>query len=118
MTRACPDEALAHLVFAKAQHICTYDTPFFPVIGWRLIGVCVCVCALCCGGVMQQRDSYTCDDIEGAHAGWKPRHEAVRKQGPPHEIMKTDDIVFDGVFHSQRVSTRLGLGGGGGRDSH
>lgn len=63
---------------------------------------------------MQQRDSYTCDDIEGAHAGWKPRHEAVRKQGPPHEIMKTDDIVFDGVFHSQRVSTRLGLGGGGG----
>lgn len=61
---------------------------------------------------MQQRDSYTCDDIEGAHAGWKPRHEAVRKQGPPHEIMKTDDIVFDGVFHSQRVSTRLGLRGG------
>lgn len=52
------------------------------------------------------RDSHSVDDIIGAQAGWRPRHEMARRVAAPHDIMKTSDVLGD-KFKSTRVTDPL-----------
>ena len=55
--------------------------------------------------LLQQKPVLVTSDVEGAQADWRPRHERARREAPPHDIMRTQDVV-GGVFQSARVSER------------
>ena len=52
------------------------------------------------------RETYEVKDIEGAQAGWRPRHERVRFEGPPRDSLDVKDINDVG-FKSTRVTDPL-----------
>lgn len=47
------------------------------------------------------------DDIEGARAGWKPRHKRVGVEGEPRHIMAVADINDQGVKKTNRCTDPL-----------
>ncbi|EGB06022.1 hypothetical protein AURANDRAFT_65998 [Aureococcus anophagefferens] len=53
-----------------------------------------------------QRETYDVKDIEGAQAGWRPRHERVRREGPPMDSLNVKDINDIG-FKTTRVTDPL-----------
>ncbi|GMI47560.1 hypothetical protein TrCOL_g2163 [Triparma columacea] len=53
------------------------------------------------------RESFEVRDIEGAQAGWKPRHKRVQSEGVPRDIMEVADINQQGVKKSQRCTDPL-----------
>ena len=50
-----------------------------------------------------QRENHAVEDIEGAQAGWRPRHERVRREGAPRDGLDVRDINDVG-FKTRRVS--------------
>lgn len=50
----------------------------------------------------QQRQTMRVDDIEGAQAGWKPRHRR-REKPPRHDKYDVSDITAKG-FRTKRVT--------------
>jgi hypothetical protein len=53
------------------------------------------------------RENYLVNDIEGAKAGWKPRHKRAGVEGTPRDIMAVADINQQGVKKSNRCSDPL-----------
>lgn len=53
------------------------------------------------------RENFDVNDIEGAEAGWKPRHKRVQKEGVPRNLMEVADINRQGVKKSQRCTDPL-----------
>jgi len=53
------------------------------------------------------RENFEVNDIQGAHAGWKPRHKRVLKEGPARDIMAVADINEQGVKKSFRCTDPL-----------
>jgi len=53
------------------------------------------------------RENFEVRDIEGAEAGWKPRHKRVQAEGQPRNIMEVADINQQGVKKSQRCTDPL-----------
>eukprot|EP00519_Triparma_laevis_P003354 CAMPEP_0182506788 /NCGR_PEP_ID=MMETSP1321-20130603/21937_1 /TAXON_ID=91990 /ORGANISM="Bolidomonas sp., Strain RCC1657" /LENGTH=529 /DNA_ID=CAMNT_0024712585 /DNA_START=12 /DNA_END=1601 /DNA_ORIENTATION=+ len=53
------------------------------------------------------RENVSVNDIEGAHAGWKPRHKRVQKEGTARDLMAVADINMQGVKKTQRCTDPL-----------
>jgi hypothetical protein len=50
-----------------------------------------------------QRFNHTCDDVEGAQVGWRPRNERVRIEGPPLNTQYDVRDITDFGFKSKRT---------------
>jgi len=50
-----------------------------------------------------QRFNHTCDDVEGAQVGWRPRNERVRIEGPPLNTQFDVRDITDFGFKSKRT---------------
>ncbi|GMI02962.1 hypothetical protein TrLO_g8767 [Triparma laevis f. longispina] len=53
------------------------------------------------------RENVSVIDIEGAQAGWKPRHKRVQKEGKARDLMEVADINMQGVKKTQRCTDPL-----------
>ena len=53
------------------------------------------------------RENFKVDDIEGARAGWKPRHMRVGHEGTPRDIMRVADINDQGEVKRDRCTDPL-----------
>jgi len=53
------------------------------------------------------RENFDVTDIQGAKAGWKPRHKRVQREGPARDIMAVADINMQGVKKSGRCTDPL-----------
>jgi hypothetical protein len=55
----------------------------------------------------KQRETFSCDDIEGAKAGWKPRHVRARLDAPARDYTLNVHDITDSGFKTSRCTNPL-----------
>jgi hypothetical protein len=55
----------------------------------------------------KQRETFSCDDIEGAKAGWKPRHVRARLDAPARDYTMNVHDITDSGFKTSRCTNPL-----------